>query len=559
MAEISINPFGQTDEMPTGINVINRLDSNNTRSALSAAQGMRLKGMIDAIGSNSESGEITRYAVNMCDTAKMVSGTLSNTGELTTGSGLVTDFIPVSISNRKTQYLQVCASVFKSSAFGYRATKVCLYDATKNYIATIGSVTAIIDKESQANASNFESAAYIRVQFDTGTSDHYVALSNKPVLPLYSPYNKADLTATKESLAPKIRNTDAAITNMLETALDYLGQTDALNLGYGDSATAFDEDCIAVTADPWNDKNNPCYSGEKKQINCSTFVQLCLQGIRYENSRYALGTDADNHGNGYVFDDKVETNYHNAREDSSSWSEYAFARFVPCSKHNKIYAQWLLKYALDRGFAYLIEDGFKNVEVGDVVFSSNLSDNFKDVGHTLFVSAVSLNSDGTKVISIMEDGHSGVSESQKTSRPSQYVYAARFPLPHLASRAKNIVSDVSNNFGQSSTSSVYFVGSLTLSENVKKHGVYTAVVKCSAVGNFEVMIGTRSGNSFSPLSTNGQDLFRRGDGVTVKHFHLPVNSVIDTNTLAVAIKAYATLSGEVEIVDAKVYNGYVTE
>ena len=499
----------------------------------------------------------------MCDPAKMVSGTLSNTGELTTGSGLVTDFIPASISNRKTQYLQVCASVFKSSAFGYRATKVCLYDATKNYIATIGSVTAIIDKESQANASNFESAAYVRVQFASDTSDHYVALSNKPVLPLYSPYNKADLTATKDSLAPKTRNTDAAITNMLETALDYLGQTDALNLGYGDSATAFDENCIAVIADPWNDNNNgvhdPCYDGEKKQINCSTFVQLCLQGVRYENSRYALGTDADNHGNGYEFDDKVETNYHNEREDSSSWSSYAFARFVPCSTHNKIYAQWLLKYALDRGFAYLIEDGFKNVEVGDVVFSSNLSGNFKDVGHTLFVSAVSLNDDGTKIISIMEDGHSGVSESQKTTRPSQYVYAARFPLPHIEPKAKDIVSNVSSNFEQSSNSSIYFVGSLTLAENVKAKGVYTAVVKCCGDRTkYEVMVGTRSGDSFTPLSTNGQDLFRRGDGVTIKHFHRRADAD-DITSLVVAIKVYSTLSGEVTLESAKLYNGYVTE
>ena len=546
--------------MPTSINVIDRLDSNNSRSALSARQGKRLKGMIDSIGSNSESGEITRYAVNMCDPTKMVSGTLSNTGELTTGSGFVTDYIPTAISNRKTQYIQVCASVFKSSAFGYRATKVCLYDASKNYVATIDSVSAIIDKESQANATNFESAAYIRVQFASDTSDHYVALSNKPVLPLYSPYNKSDLTATKDSLSPKIRNTDAAITNMLETALDYLGQTDALNLGYGDSATAFDENCIPVTADPWNDKNNPCYSGEKKQINCSTFVQLCLQGIRYENSRYALGTDADNHGNGYEFDDKVETNYHNAREDDSSWNEYAFARFVPCSTHNKIYAQWLLKYALDRGYAYLIEDGFKNVEVGDVIFSSNTTSGFKLVGHTLFVSAVSLNSDGTKVISIMEDGKSGVSESQKTSRPSQYVYAARFPLPHITSKATNIVSSIERGepFSTLSSGTTKVIGTLDLAENIKAKGVYTAVVKCAGAGNFEVMVGTMSGNSFTPLSTNGEDLFRRGDGVTIKHFHRRANES-DISTLAVAIKTYAALSNNVEIVDAKVYNGFVTE
>lgn len=559
MSEYTINPYGVTDEVPAGVSVYNGLDSNSTYMALSAYQGKRLKEMIDS----KADGDlvITRFAVNLCDSSKMTSGTLGSNGAVASGSGLVTDFIPIIVGAgtnnwEKTQYLQVCASVFKTNAFGYRAEKVCTYNSSKTYIGAISSVSAIIDKESQANASNFTNAAYIRVQFASGTSDHYVSLSNKPVLPQYSPYDKQSLSASVSFLPPKIHNTDGAITNMLETALDYLNNVKykssgnlsyGLELGYGDSATAFDETVDAVAPDSWD--TSPNYSGTKKQINCSTFVMLSLCGVRYANSRYALGSSVDNHGNGYVFDDKTETNYHNALGT------------IPCSSHNKLYANKMLKYTLDRGFAYLIEDGFKNVEVGDVIFSSNSSGTYKDVGHVLFVSSVNLKDDGTKVISIMEDGHDGVVESQKTSRPSQYVYAARFPLPHLTSKAANIVSSISReaSFSSLSSGTTKKIGTLTLSENVKPQGVYTAVVECSGAGDYEVMVGTYSGSTFTALGTNGQNLFRRGDGVTVKHFHLPVNSSVNTDTIAVAIKSYSALNNNVEIVDAKMYNGFVTE
>lgn len=565
MTEYTINPYGVTDEVPAGVSVYNGLDSNSTYMALSAYQGKRLKEMIDAKADGDLA--ITRFAVNLCDSSKMTSGTLGSNGALASGSGLVTDFIPIIVGAgtnnwEKTQFIHVCASVFKTNAFGYRAAKVCIYNASKGYIGAISSVSAVIDKESESNASNFTNAAYIRVQFASGTTDHYVALSNRPVLPQYSPYDKDSLAATAESVSPKFHNTDGAVSNMLETALDYVNNHTALGLGYGDSATAYDETVEPVTCDPWNQGT---YTGEKKQINCSTFVQLCLEGVRYANSRYALGSSAKNHGiGGYIFDDKVETNFHNALPNDPIWSEKynGNVRHIPCSSHNKLYANKLLKYAHDRGFAFLVEDGLKNLEVGDVIFSSNSSGTYKDVGHTLFVSSVSLKSDGTKIISIMEDVESGVRETTGiTTRDSRWVYAARFPLPNIASKAKNIVSNIAkeDSFSSLTSGTTKKIGTLSLSENVKAHGVYTAVVKCSDVGDFEVMVGTYSGSTFTPLSTNGETLFRRGDGVTVKHIHLPVNSNVNTSSLAVAIKTYAALSSNVEIVDAKVYNGFVTE
>lgn len=568
MTDYSILPYGQNATMPSGYPIADNLTTESAQQALSAKQGKVLKGMIDDKADGNVA--ITRFAVNLCNEDKVTTGTLDSNGALASGSDIVTDFIPIIVgvgTNNwdKTQYLHVCASVFLSNVFGYRAAKVCTYNASKTYIGTISSVSAVIDKESSANATLFENAAYIRVQFAANTSNHYVALSNLPVLPQYSPYNKADLSQSADSIAPKFRNTDGAISNMLETALDYIDNMDGLNLGYGDSNTAYDAEVNAVTPDPWT---AGYYSGSKKQINCSCFVQLCLEGVRYANSRYALGSSASNIGiNGYVFDDKVETNYHNAREGDSSWSQYSFTRFIPCSTHNKLYANRLLKYAYDRGFAFLVENGLKNLEVGDVIFKSTSGNTtFKSASHVLFVSDVSIKADGTKVISTMEVTTPGsygaaIETTGITSPKSGWVYAARFPLPKISSKVKNIVSSVTKESAFSSLSSgvTKVIGTLSLTENVKAHGVYTAVVKCSAVGDFEVMVGTMSGSTFTALGTNGETLLRRGDGVTVKHIHLPVSSSVNTNSLAVAIKTYAALSNNVEIVEAKVYNGFVTE
>lgn len=553
--------------MPAGIRVIDHLNSTSSGNALSARQGKVLKSLIDAKADGDVA--ITRFAVNMCNEDKIASGTLDNSGEVTSGSGLVTDFMPCEIS-ASTQYIQVCCSVFLSSAFGYRAVKVCTYNASKTYIGTISSVSAVIDKESSANATLFTNAAYIRVQFAEGTTDHYVALTNKPVLPQYSPYNKADLAASADWSAPKFRNTDGAVSNMLETALDYINNLDrkvngvqvGLNLGYGDSNTAYDIEVNAVTPDPWTLN---FYQDNKKQINCSCFVQLCLEGVRYSNSRYVLGSSANNVGiNGYIFDDKVEINYHNAREGDSSWSQYSFTRFVPCSTHNKLYANRQLKYAYNRGFAFLIDSGFRNIETGDLIFKSTSGNaGFKSVSHVLFVSGVSLKADGTKVISTMEvatPSNYGVARETTgiTSPNSGWVYAARFPLPKIASKANNIVSSVTPQALSSSLSSgnTATIGTIKLSENIKAKGVYTVAVKCSDVGDFEVMVYAGS----TALGTNGETLLRRGDGVTVKHFNLPVDSSINTDTLTVQIKAYGTVAANsVGLVDAKVFNGYVTE
>lgn len=515
---------------------------------------------ITSVTLNNEQIKKTRYAVNICNSELLSKGSLSNNGEAAAGNNLLTDYIEIDYNNIycRTQYIHICHELFLSKRFGYGAYKVCIYGRGKNYLGSLSNIDTYIDKESNVNNSLFSSAVYIRVEFPSEATNCFVSTDNKPVLPQYSEYNKHLLTSTDESIYDKFSNTDGAINNMISTALSYVNADSYTQLGYGDSATAYDTTVEAVVTDPWNPGR---YTGEKKQINCSTFVQLCLEGVRFENSRYVGGSSGINYGvNGYMFDNNVETNYHNSREQS-----YETPRFIPCSPYNKLYANKLLKYAKDRGFAYLIEEGFKNVEVGDVVFVSNsTADFYKNVGHTAFVSSISLASDGvTKNVTIMEVGGTGNNLAHDTyvgdSVPSTWVYAARFPLQPIASCAKNIIESVTKYSSESlSDNEIFILGDLTLSENVKAKGIYTAVVKCNTVGNFEILIGNGNVSSFTIYGSSGENLYKRTDGVTVKHFYFKYDSSVNSNNIKVAIKAHDNISVPVEIEDVKFFDGYVT-
>ena len=109
MAEYNITPYGQTATMPEGYPIYDGLDSNSAQQALSAKQGKRLKEMIDAKADGDLA--ITRFAVNLCDSSKMTSGTLGSSGDIASGSGIVTDFIPIIVGAgtnnwEQTQFIQ---------------------------------------------------------------------------------------------------------------------------------------------------------------------------------------------------------------------------------------------------------------------------------------------------------------------------------------------------------------------------------------------------------------------------------------------------------------------
>lgn len=506
----------------------------------------------DSVENAEAAGRITRFAVNLVDEDVVVSGTLSDTGSLETGSSRVTDFLPIYLGTKsyeKTQFIHACGYV--SGVFGFGAQRICTYGATQNFIGYVDDIAAALDKESVENASIFADAHYIRVQFASGTSRLYVACQNNTLVPEYSTYDKDSLTATKAFHADKIRNTDGALTNMIRTALDYVNAGSVTQLGYGDSNTAFDQTVNAVTPDPWNPDR---YTGEHKQINCSAFVQLCLQGIRFLNSRYVSGSEGINYGiNGYRFDSKTEWNYHNAVTSE---------RRILVSNFEKIYAHKMCKYAHDRGLLFLLDRNFRNVETGDVIFSiaSGQDDYFLSVSHVSFVSGVNLKKDGTKsayIMQVLGNSINNLAHETLYSTPNDSMrYVARFPLPDVIMAVKDIVSSFENHTVTSVASGESAkIADITLSKNISAQHVYTLRCKASAIpAGAEIVL--KAGNTV--LGSSGESLFVRGDNVTVKHFHLLYGSSVNTAALALYVVAHSDVAATINMESVELFEGYVT-
>ena len=555
-----------------------------------------------------ENAEITRHSINLCNESKCSKGVINSDGTIATGNNIVTDIIPISLeqSYNYAEIIKVCCSVNKLFIvdnenryryfFGYNAVKIGLYDGNKSFVGildaanvdvTDGStiIDVCIDKDfytytkdgnnytiinnsefvpASQNQKLFDIVKYIRVEFPSGSIEHYVSVANDRNVPEYSIYNEDDLFATSKFVADKIHNSDGAVDNLIKTVLSYLHNSKQLTyltntIGYGNIRTAEDQSCEVISDIEFNGAR---YSGEKMNINCSTFVKLCLEGIKYENSRYELGTDAKNiPTNGYVFDSKAQYQQRNT------------ANSIPVSDYGKMYACLIFKYAEDRGFAYKVDDGYANVEVGDVLFinsdsyANSNSWSYKGVSHTYLVTDVQKLKNGKKVISIAEvksgtpENPYPVSESKGiVAMESGCNYGARFPLPHINSLSKNVVLEHSDTTVENlTTGTESTLSSVTISKDIAPYGEFTIVAKLKEYNkDVIVKVYTSDGNSKGLVSDNE---LVRGDGIYIRHFHLQKGDSLSSNrrTLTVKVKNIGdnTISS-IELEDVMVFDGYVT-
>lgn len=482
---------------------------------------------------------VTRYAVNLCDELHVTAGVLDG-GDIVDGASLVTDYLP--LRGRPTQYLHVLCTT-PTSSFAYAAERIAVYTAQCEYLGAIEQVTAAVDMESPENASLFGGDGYIRVQFPKSSLNMFVSRSNKRVMPEYSKYDISSLNGTTQYLADGIVNGSGAITHMLRTALSYVNRGSVTGLGYGDSATLFDQEVKAVTPDPWN---ADFYDGERKQINCSGFVQACLQGVSFENSRYV---GPINLVSGYAFDSKLETNYHNSSAE----------RYIPCSDYNKLYAKMLAKYASDRGYIYIIQEDLSNVRVGDVLFNSqdaNRAD-YDGIVHCLFVAETYKMSHGGQKIDIMEVSGKTVDElahiSHYATKPSGWVYGARFPLPHRDVSMTDIVERVNVATTPVIVSSDPIeIAHATLKASIKAMGVYTVVIHANYVEGVDIYVRC-NGKTYGG---NGYELFQRRDGIVVKHFCVPYDDSLVTDNIDIMARCEGSAEG-LSIDNIEVYSEYI--
>ena len=128
------------------------------------------------------------------------------------------------------------------------------------------------------------------------------------------------------SLISNIHNSEGFIQKIVEVCKTYTDKFD--KLVYGNVYTAYDETTKQV--------------GGKWQLDCSSFQNLLIRGVTFENSRYA--GNAENKENPLFF---------------SKFDPYEFRL-----------ANTMAKWLYDNGYTFKPADDFSNIEPGDLVFFS---------------------------------------------------------------------------------------------------------------------------------------------------------------------------------------------
>lgn len=262
---------------------------------------------------------------------------------------------------------------------------------------------------------------------------------------------KVDEIPTKIAEYPKYamcQNSNGAVTQEFDVAMTYYHNS---NLIYGNYHTPFNTSAAAQSG--------------KYEIDCSSFVQLCLMGVPYENTRWF--NDKNAAVSGYYFGDDLII-------DPEADRPYGMLSDDMC------------KWFVEHGY-YFETDDPSQLKPGDVVFMTfnDESPTYKHVTHCgLFVSYQAITDELWCIsASTTSDARPKVvsRESYKRTSPS-FVGFGRLPLPDCGFAPQNLLDngqqdlyDVTGTL--SPTNRVVDSGRFRLNETLKPNKMYTLVAR----------------------------------------------------------------------------------
>lgn len=246
-------------------------------------------------------------------------------------------------------------------------------------------------------------------------------------------------------------NRDAGVTAALNVALNYLGRDEVFKYGNG----------------------NTLFSGGKKvdgkyEIDCSSFVQACLEGIYFTSSVYAGLPSNERKGWGVDFPEWPKT--------------YAG------SGYRRMLANDFAMYCTYHGLAYDIKPDASNIREGDLLFVANSPKEWGQIGHVMIV----LRRNQDTSIDIIEAGEGASTVRVRRITPAglraQKVFlGGRVPLGDIPMRTQVINYDAS----EVTTTSASLVREVKLMKKLYTNKMYTMIFKAefltNATGAFPVL------------------------------------------------------------------------
>ena len=260
-------------------------------------------------------------------------------------------------------------------------------------------------------------------------------------------YNEGEITLnTGETFYVKSNgqiqkaNNNATIEDFFKVANTYMNKVDSLT--FGSSNTAYNSTCT-------------------NEIDCSSFLMLCLQGIDYEHSRY------------------------NNNDENIATHEYGIDFGENPYREGRWLANDIAHYAADNGFEVELNENIDNIRTGDIIFLKPVKSStyYKSITHAaivvqrlegdrlLILHGNSSNKVGFKIINLF---------SEKTDAGTDNVFynstvmVARFNLNNIKNKPlQNLITNgekqILNHYGKKTVA----IKTLTLSENLKANTPYT--------------------------------------------------------------------------------------
>ena len=499
-----------------------------------------------------ELSDLTFFYGNHLDMSKVTPNSyIGYAGEVVKNqSGYFTsDFIkiPECYPNRKTRYI-VCYSV-KDGAWGANARQIYFYDSNKQ---SINSAWNTSSKNPESVVEVNDNAVYARVVFLDTESQFYVTFQNNTNVPNYEPFQKRIHGALLPDNANHIRNSDGAVTSLIKTALQYLHNPE---IRYGNNHTPFDDECNGKY-----ESNDGTYEGVAYQLDCSSFVELCLKGITFEGSRYKEGNEKNIEApNAFKWNASVD--YENLIDTGTYNGTF-----------ERIYANELAHYAYKNGFAYRVNKDFSNVRAGDIIFNSNCNkwyglEFWEDIGHCMLVSQVIPRAAGGNYVKIIHSVHGdkyGVFDGMLSPADNSNIFwGARYPLPDCKCGGTNICDDFEPiTIDYSTTNEYVLVKELPLNKDLKIKNAYTLAFKATNLPDdvcYQLWLSMENDWKYQVIY-EGTTKKLRSDGFHIAHFEIPMSMPItNPRSARIYIKGNGVLrNGSLTLYGAKLYEGYVT-
>lgn len=522
--------------------------------------------ILDEIRNNAKKAIISGYNVyaNFFNPDKIIDnhylsryGNVNNTTK--DSDFFVVDYLRIPEHYPGVKYKYVLALSLKSGAWGANGRQIAFYDEKQNFISIWG--TSAQDPDAIIEVPN--NASVVRICFKKSNESRFmVTFSGNTNIPSYEEFQPKLPGQYLSGLYCAPQNSDATITNMILTGLDYAFNSE---VRYGSNHTLYDDVCGGKF--PPSAWQPDAYTGEAYQIDCSSFSMACLQGIRFENSRYIQGNSFNIvSANAFRLDAQAE--FENYYDDG----------YHP-GKYERIYANKMAKYAYDKGYFYYVNKDFSNVLPGDVLFPAGSNtwqglEFFKGIGHCMLVFQKYQKKDGSYMLKIAEaissnPNYGVIIRKLDPGIATNGFYAARFPIPDCFFPVEKIsewAGSVTTQYELSTDGQRIDVATVPLVENLQTKMVYTLAFEGTFPSNvvFEYWIGDHQGHTISAYNIGSSDdsVLMEPNGHHTVHIELPMNITInDPTKFRIAIRRVSqsgTLSGAVTISNVVLYKGYVT-